>query len=461
MRKVLERHEVPAEVKWKLEDIYASDELFERDLAAARAGLAGVQELRGSITSSQNLLKVLKRRDELGMLVDRLTAYAFMRRDEDNGNSKYQAYADQALSVDVMARSAFAFLEPEILSLESTTVWEWVEAEPELAVYKHYLHNVLRMQAHTLPAEQEQLLAEAGEIAAAPGNIFGMFNDADLKFPEITDEQGEKVELTHGRYIQFLESRDRRVREEAFTALYTTYEKWKNTLGAMYTSELKKARFFAKARRYDSALEAALDQDNVPTEVYRNLIQTIHDHLGLLHKYVDLRKRLLGVDELHMYDIYVPLVGEEQQPIAREQAVAMVQEGLKALGATYLKDLEQAFTDGWIDWLENRGKTSGAYSWEPTAFTVCSDELSRKPDNMLPCPRAGHAMHALHRYDPALCKLSHHDFVAEVASTVNETLVMRHLLEQTDDETAHVSAQSFPGAVSGHCVPPDHVCELS
>lgn len=436
MRKVLERHEVPAEVKWKLEDIYASDELFERDLAAARAGLAGVQELRGSITSSQNLLKVLKRRDELGMLVDRLTAYTFMRRDEDNGNSKYQAYADQALSVDVMARSAFAFLEPEILSLESTTVWEWVEAEPELAVYKHYLHNVLRMQAHTLPAEQEQLLAEAGEIAAAPGNIFGMFNDADLKFPEITDEQGEKVELTHGRYIQFLESRDRRVREEAFTALYTTYEKWKNTLGAMYTSELKKARFFAKARRYDSALEAALDQDNVPTEVYRNLIQTIHDHLGLLHKYVDLRKRLLGVDELHMYDIYVPLVGEEQQPIAREQAVAMVQEGLKALGATYLKDLEQAFTDGWIDWLENRGKTSGAYSWgtygvHPYVLMNYQENL----DNMFTLAHElGHAMHTYYTdttqpYVNSPITI----FVAEVASTVNETLVMRHLLEQTDD----------------------------
>jgi len=435
MSKVLARHEVPAELKWRLEDIYASDELFEQDLAKAKDSLAGVGELRGTITSKERLLHALRRRDELAMLIDRIFAYAYMRRDEDNSNSKYQAYADQALSLMVMANSASAFLEPEILSLDSAVVWEWVEAEPELEAYRHFLHNILRRKAHTLSAEQEELLAGAGELGSAPGVIFGMFNDADLKFPEITNEEGEKVELTHGRYIQFLESRDRRVREEAFTALYTTYEKWKNTLGAMYTSELKQARFFAKTRRYNSALEAALDSDNVQPEVYHNLIQAIEGNLELLHKYVALRKELLGVDELHMYDLYVPMVHDEQQTIPREAAAAMVQEGLEALGPTYLNDLKQAFTDGWIDWLENRGKTSGAYSWgtygvHPYVLMNYQDNL----DNMFTLAHElGHAMHSYYSdKNQPFVNAQYSIFVAEVASTVNEALVMRHLLSKTE-----------------------------
>jgi len=437
MSKVLERHEVPENLKWRLEDIYATDQEFEADLAKAKDSIAEVRELRGTINSSASLLHVLERSDELGRLVDRLVAYSYMRRDEDNSNSKYQAYADQALSTAIMVGSAFSFLEPEILSIDEEVVWKWVEEEPRLSIYRHPLHNILRMKAHTLPAEQEELLAEAGEMASAPGTIFNMFNDADLKFPEITNENGEKVELTHGRYIQFLESKDRRVREEAFTALYNTYKNWKNTLGTMYTSELKQAKFFAKTRKYDSALERALDSDNVKPEVYHNLIGTIHDHLGLLHKYVNLRKKLLGLDELHMYDLYVPMVADEDVKIPREKAIELVQEGLKALGDEYLQDLNQSFTDGWIDWLENRGKTSGAYSWgtygvHPYVLMNYQDNL----DNMFTLAHElGHAMHSYysHKNQPYVTA-DYTIFVAEVASTVNETLVMRYLLEQTTDK---------------------------
>lgn len=437
MSKVLKRHEVPQELKWRLEDIYATDEQFEQDLAKAKEVLEEVKTLKGTINSSASLLHVLQKRDELGLLIDRLIAYSYMRRDEDNANSKYQGYADQALTTAVLANSALSFLDPEILSLEESVVWQWVEEEPELGIYRHLLHNILRMKAHTLPAEQEAMLAEAGEMAAAPGTIFNMFNDADLKFPEITDEEGNKIELTHGRYIQFLESADRRVREEAFTALYTTYEKWKNTLAAMYTSELKQARFFAKTRRYDSALEMALDQDNVNPQVYHNLIGTIHDHLGLLHKYVELRREMLGVDELHMYDLYVPLVAEEKMVVPRDMAVKMVQEGLQALGEQYLADMNRSFTEGWIDWLENRGKTSGAYSWgtygvHPYVLMNYQDNL----DNMFTLAHElGHAMHSYYsnKHQPFVTA-EYTIFVAEVASTVNETLVMRHLLDQTDDK---------------------------
>jgi len=436
MSKVLERHEVPAELKWRLEDIYASDELLEQDLAQVRERLAAVKNLRGTMTSGEGLLNVLKKHDELFLLVDRIVAYSYMRRDEDNSNSKYQAYADQALSLSVQAQSAFAFLEPEILSLDSDVVWQWVAEIPELEKYRHFLHHILRQKAHTLSAEEEELLAGAHELGSAPGVIFGMFNDADLKFPEITNEEGEKVELTHGRYLQFLESQDRRVREEAFTAMYTTYEKWKNTLGAMYASELKQARFFAKARKYSSALEGALDQDNVPPEVYHNLIKAIEDNLNLLHRYVALRKKLLGVDELHMYDLYVPMVPDVQQKITREEAVEMVQQGLAALGPAYLNDLKQAFSDGWIDWLENRGKTSGAYSWgtygvHPYVLMNYQETL----DNMFTLAHElGHAMHSFYSdKHQEFINAQYSLFVAEVASTVNEALVMRHLLSTTED----------------------------
>ena len=436
MSQLPERHEIPSELKWKLEDIYSSNELWEQDLAKARDSKGRILALQGTITSGEALLKALQVRDEISQLMDGLFVYARMRKDENNADPLYQGYADQAQSVAVGLRSAMAFLEPEILSLEPQQVLGWVDQIPELELYRHYLENILRMKAHTLPAEQEQLLAAAGELAQIPGNIFTMFNNADLEFPQVKNDAGEMVELTHGRYIQLLESQKQEVRKGAFEAMYETYSSWKNTLGATYVGAVKKELYFAKARKYDSSLEAALDQDNIKPEVYMNLIDSIHDHLHLLHRYVGLRKKLLGLDELHMYDLYVPMVGDEHMEIPREEAITMVQAGLHPLGEQYLTDLSRSFEDGWIDWLENRGKTSGAYSWgtygvHPYVLMNYQDNL----DNVFTLAHElGHAMHTFYsNQNQEYVNSQYTIFVAEVASTLNESLLMDDLLKKTQD----------------------------
>lgn len=436
MSQLPERHEIPSELKWKLEDIYSSNELWEQDLAKARDSKGRILALQGTITSGEALLKALQVRDEISQLMDGLFVYARMRKDENNADPLYQGYADQAQSVAVGLRSAMAFLEPEILSLEPQQVLGWVDEIPELELYRHYLENILRMKAHTLPAEQEQLLAAAGELAQIPGNIFTMFNNADLEFPQVKNDAGEMVELTHGRYIQLLESQKQEVRKGAFEAMYETYSSWKNTLGATYVGAVKKELYFAKARKYDSSLEAALDQDNIKPEVYMNLIDSIHDHLHLLHRYVGLRKKLLGLDELHMYDLYVPMVGDEHMEIPREEAITMVQAGLHPLGEQYLTDLSRSFEDGWIDWLENRGKTSGAYSWgtygvHPYVLMNYQDNL----DNVFTLAHElGHAMHTFYsNQNQEYVNSQYTIFVAEVASTLNESLLMDDLLKKTQE----------------------------
>jgi len=436
MSKLPTRAEVPAELKWKLEDIFPTDEAFLEALEQLKEGKKRILELRGTITSGEALLAALKVRDEIRLVAERAIAYSHMRKDEDNANTKYQGFAAQAEALTVELSSAGAFLEPEILSLDPDVVRGWLEQVPGLALYRHYLEDVLRNKPHILPAEQEELLAAAGEMANAPGNIFRMFNNADLRFPEIKNEAGEMVELSHGRYIKFLESQDRSVREAAFKAMYETYSAWKNTLGATYISAVKKELYFSRARKHGSSLEAALFEDNVDPDVYTNLIKTVHDHLHLLHRYVRVRKQLLGLDELHMWDLYVPMVALEEEHIERERAVEMVTEGLQPLGSQYLSDLEQAFGQGWIDWLENRGKTSGAYSWG--AYGVHPYVLMNYQGNLKDVFTLAHELgHAMHTYysnkHQEYPNADYRIFVAEVASTLNEALLNADLLAKTSD----------------------------
>ncbi|NMB21139.1 MAG: oligoendopeptidase F [Firmicutes bacterium] len=430
------RDEVSSDLKWRLEDIYRSNDLWEKDLEVLKESKQRVLDLRGTLTSGENLLKALKLQDEISLTVDRVIAYALMRKDEDNGNTLYQGYAGSAMAVMVELNEAQSFFVPEILALDPDVVRGWIQDIPGLELYKHHLEDILRKKAHTLPAEQEQLLAAAGEIAQAPRNIFGMFNDADLKFPNVKNDAGEEVELTHGRYGQLLESQNRDVRRGAFEALYDTYTAWKNTLGETFTSAVKKERFYSKTRKYESSLHAALHEDNVDPEVYTNLIESIHDHLPLMHRYVRLRKKLLGVDELHMYDLYVPMVADQDMEFSREEAKEMVQEGLHPLGNQYLHDMSAGFSDGWIDWLENRGKTSGAYSWgtygvHPYVLLNYQGTLN---DVFTLAHELGHAMHSFYSDQKQEFVNSHYTiFVAEVASTLNEALLMDDLLKKTKD----------------------------
>lgn len=436
MAQLQKRDEIASELKWRLEDIYSTNEEWEADLKKIKESQQSILDLRGTITSGENLLKALQLLDEVAFLMDKVITYSFMRKDEDNANSLYQGYAGSAMAVAAELNAAQSFFVPEILSLEPEMVKKWIEEIPALKVYEHYLENILRKKAHTLPAELEELLASAGEMAQAPRNIFNMFNDADLKFPEVKNDAGEMVELTHGRYGQLLESQNRDVRQGAFEALYNTYTAWKNTLGETYTAAVKKERFFSKARKYGSSLEAALHEDNVEPQVYTNLITSIHDHLPLMHRYVRLRKKLLGLEELHMYDIYVPMVADEDMKFSRDEAVEMVQAGLHPLGKEYLDDMHSSFTDGWIDWLENRGKTSGAYSWGcyGTHPYVLLNYQGTLNDVFTLAHELGHAMHSFYSYkDQEFVNAHYKIFVAEVASTLNEALLMDHLLKTTTE----------------------------
>ncbi len=435
-KKILFRNEVPEEFKWNLKDIYPSDQAWEDDFKALQELIPGIQNYRGKLGQTESLIACLQLQVEIGKKLDKLIGYAMRSKDQDNTNNIYQEFSDKILSVLAVVAARSAYIEPEILNLPGETVTQWIEENQELTAYKHYLDNIIRMKPHTLPAEQEELLASAGEMAQTASNIFSMFNNADLKFSTIEDEQGNKVELSHGRYIQFMESKNRRVRRDAFQAMYSTYSNWKNTLAATYTSAVKKTKFFATARKYNSALEAALNADNVPPQVYYNLIDSVHNHLPEFYRYVDLRKRLLELDELHMYDIYVPIVKDIDIKIPPQEAMDTVKKGLAPLGQQYTEDLAKGFAGRWIDWFENVGKTSGAYS--AGVFGVHPYVLlnyNETFDNMFTLAHEmGHAMHSFYASQKQEYINSRYTiFVAEVASTVNECLLMHHLLEETDD----------------------------
>ena len=374
--------------------------------------------------------------DEVGQSVGEIYTYARMRRDEDNRNAHYQALTDRAGALSVRVGSALAFVVPEILALPEGRLQEFRQANEKMALYDHALEDILRKREHVLSSQEEKLLAEMGEIAEGPSTIFGMANNADLKFPSIKNEQDEEVELTKGNYIQFMESENRRVRQEAFETLYGTYQKQINTWAAILNSNIKGDVFFARARRYPSAIEASLHDDKVPLGVYDALIDTVREFLPEMHRYVKLRKKALGLDELHMYDIYVPIVSEVKMTIPYQEAVTMCREGLKPLGSDYGKVLEEGFTSHWIDVYENQGKTSGAYSWgtyrsHPYVLLNHQDTL----DSMFTIAHEmGHSLHTYfsNRTQPHIYA-GYKIFVAEVASTLNEALVMDHLLKTTED----------------------------
>ena len=357
------REEIQDVYKWKLEDIYQNEELWEKDYDEVKKQLSQFDEYHGKINTAENLLGVLKLKDEVARKIDKLFTYARMRRDEDNSRANYQALADRAMGLLVEALSCISFIEPEILSLSKEELLGFMEQNEDLKLYEHYLTNLLRMKEHILDADREKMLAEMGEIAQAPGDIFKMLDHADIRFPLIKDENGKEVELTKGRYIKFMESENREVRKSAFEAFHNTYKGMINTLSATTAANVKTNIFVKNQRKFGSSLEASLFSDNISTEVYDNLINTVHQRLDLMHRYVRLRKKALGLDEMHMYDLYVPLVKGYDKSINYEEAKQMVIEGLAPMGDEYIGILKDGFNSSWIDVYENRGKTGGAYSW--------------------------------------------------------------------------------------------------
>ncbi|HHT64051.1 MAG: oligoendopeptidase F [Bacillota bacterium] len=437
-KKLVKRQEVPVKYKWSLEEIYADDSLWEKDYIKITEMLPQVQEFKNKLGESpQSLLQCLKFQDELGQVSDKVFVYAQMRKDENNADPKYQAMKDRAQSLMVRVGEALSFIQPEILAIDNARLTEFLNREPGLALYKFFLEEIMRLKEHTLSAREEEIIAMAGELAEAPKNIFSMLNNADIKFPEILDEDGDQVPITHGNYIKLMESNDRRVRMEAFKGLYHTYGKQKNTLAALLNASVKKDVFYARVHKYGSALEASLYQDNVPVKVYHNLIDTVRSHLHIFYRYVALRKKLLDVPELHMYDIYAPLVKEVKTKISYEDAVKMVEKGLAPLGETYLADLKKGLENHWVDVMENEGKTPGAYSWgaygtNPYVLLNYQNNL----DNVFTLAHEmGHSLHSYYSWQTQPYPYAYYKiFVAEVASTVNEILLTKFLLANASDE---------------------------
>jgi oligoendopeptidase F len=435
MNEVLERKAIPAEQTWKLEDLFPSQEAWDREYQEVKKLVEQMKQYRGKLSDAKSIKDCFALEDTISVHSERLYVYANMKHHEDTAEGTYQALSDKSKKLSVEVGEALSFVSPEILSLSEAQLKALV-ADPLLSFYKRTLEEMIREKPHVLSESEEALLAQAGNMAGAPSTIFGMLNNADLKFPKVKNDKGEEVELTHGNYIQFLESRNRSVREGAFKAVYDTYSKQKNTIAATLGANINKDIFYAKARHYPSALEMSLFGDNIKPEVYTNLIDTIHESLPLLHRYFSLRKKLLKVDELHMYDLFTPLVEEVDMDIPYNEAKSTIKTALKPLGDNYLNILQNGFDNRWIDVYENKNKRSGAYSWG--AYGTHPYVLLNHKDNLNSMFTLAHEMgHAIHSYlsdETQEYRYAQYTiFLAEVASTLNEALLMDYLLKKTTD----------------------------
>ena len=435
------RKEIEAQYKWHLEDMYPDNDAWEAEFAATPEKIDRCAGFAGRLSESAVVLAdALDAMADAGLSVERLFVFSRMRRDEDNGNSLYQGMADRAAQIGVKLESALSYLNPEILAMDPETLQGFLAAEPRLALYKQFLDRIARRRAHTLSQAEERLLAMAGEVLEGPRSIFTMLNNADMKFPTIQGEDGEPVTLTHGRYIPLMESRDREVRRSAFQSLYATYRGYRNTLASTYNASVKGDVFSAQAHNFGSALEASLHEDAVPVEVYDNLIASVREHLPLLHRYMALRKKALGLDELHMYDLYVPIVAEVDMKTTYAEACDMLREGLAPLGPDYISVLSKGFETGWVDVYENEGKTSGAYSWgvwgtHPFVLMNWNDTL----DNAYTLAHEmGHAMHSYLSDKLPYVQAQYPILLAEVASTFNECLFLDYMLKRTEDKASRL-----------------------
>jgi len=437
------RSDIPTEYTWNLESIYASDEDWERDFQALQRRLPELEALKGTLAQSgQMLLAVLQKRDELFEQLERIYVYAAMCRDEDTTNSKYQGMADRAVQLRVQAATVASYIEPEILALPQTTLDQFVQQVPDLELYGQQLRDLNRMRSHVRSAEVEAVLAAAGEVADAPDAIFSMIDNADLKLPMIKNEAGEEVELTKGNYQVFIRSTDRRVRKDAFEGLHTTFLKQRNTIATTLSSQVKADMFYTRQHGYGSCRERALAANNIPSSVYDNLVQTVDEHIPLLNRYMRLRKRMLQLDELHMYDLYVPIVEEKQQDVRYEQACDTVVAALAPLGENYVSNLQKGFKQRWIDVYETPGKTGGAYSggaYGTQPFILLNYQNNRESMYTL-AHELGHSMHSFYTRTHQPFQYGDYTiFVAEVASTLNEGLLTEHLLKTTVDRALRLA----------------------
>ncbi|GAC1400269.1 MAG: oligoendopeptidase F [Ktedonobacteraceae bacterium] len=437
------RQDISQEYTWNLESIFATDKEWERDFQELQQRLPELEVLQGTLAQSgQALLAVLQKRDDMSLSLEKLYVYTSMRRDEDTTNGKYQAMADRAMQLVVRATTAISFIEPEILALPQETLNRFLQETPGLALYAQQLHDLNRKRGHVRSAEVEAVLAATGEVADAPDAIFSMIDNADLKLPTITNEVGKEVDLTKGNYLTFIRSADRRVRKEAFEGIHGTFLKQRNTLAATLSAQVKTDLFYTRQRNYATCRERALAGNNIPVSVYDNLVETVHEHIPLLNRYLKLRKRILKLDEIHMYDLYVPIVEETTDEMTYEQARDTVVAALAPLGNNYINILRKAFSQRWIDVFETPGKRGGAYSggaYATQPFILLN--FQNKRDSMYTLAHElGHSMHSYFTRTHQPYQYGDYTiFVAEVASTLNEELLTEYLLKNTTDKATRIA----------------------
>ena len=434
MGEIKSRSEIRDEYKWSICDLFASDEKWEESYRTYSEKLNELSSF--DPLSVENLADCLKLRDELAKNIEQIYVYANLRSNEDSTNTKYQAYTDRTDALAAKFDGACAFIEPGILSLDEKALKEALKSD-RLKIYEHHINDILRSREHILDSAAEKMMADFYEVCAAPDAIFGMLNEADLTFEPAKDSEGKEHELTHGTFIGLLQSDDRELRKNAFKSLYSSYYRLKNTIAAVYSASVKKDVITARLRRYPTALDAALSAYNIPKNVYTELIETVRKHLPLMHRYVSLRKKLLGVDKLYMYDLYTPIVKNIKDHIEYDEAKEQVLQAVKPMGEEYVKTLESALNaEKWVDIYENKGKRSGAYSWGAYGcHPFVSLNFNYNLDSMFTLAHEmGHAMHSNYTWaEQPVVYGDYTIFVAEVASTVNEALLMEHLLATTED----------------------------
>lgn len=437
----MERSTIENKFKWTIDEMYPNEESIEKDIQKVKELIEEVKKYKGILADSEeNLFKALNISEETSRILQNLYVYTHMKSHEDTRINKNQGNATKTDMLSTELSMATSYMVPEIIAMDSEKLENYLKTE-KLSHYKKYVDDILRLKPHTLNEREEELLAAVADLSGVPENVYDMLSFADLQFPEIEDENGEKVRVTHSNFSLFLKSKDARVRKDAFEAMYGVYGQYKNTFASTLYGGIKSEIFYAKTRKYESALQGSLFQDNVSVNVYNNLIDAVHENLDTLNDYIDLKKKFLGLDKINMYDLYVPLTESFDMEIPYEKAQKIILEALKPLGEEYLENVKKAFAEGWIDVYGNEGKQGGAYSWgsyDSKSYILMSykDDLNSL---FTLIHEMGHSMHSFYsKNNQPYLYSGYKIFVAEVASTLNELLLINYLLKNAESKEERV-----------------------
>ena len=437
----IDRKDIDDKYKWKIDLMYSSQESIDKDISKIKSYINEIKQYKGKLSQSkENMYEALNIYEKASQLLQNLYVYTHMKQHEDTRINENQAMATKTDMLSTELSTASSYMVPEIIAIDGSKLKEYLEDE-KLSFYKKYIEEILREKPHTLSEKEEEILAAVSDLTSVPENAYDMLSYADMDFPKIENEDGEMVKLTHSNFSTFLKSKNNKVRKNAFDAMYKTYDKYKNTFASMLYGGIKSEIFYSKTRKYESALYASLFQDDISVDVYNNLIKAVDENLDTLNRYVDIKKKFLGLEDIHMYDLYVPLTESFDMKIPYEEAQEIVLNALKPLGEEYLGLIKRAFEENWIDVYENEGKQGGAYSWgsydsHPYILMNYKDDLNSL---FTLIHELGHSMHSYYskKTQPYLYS-GYKIFVAEVASTLNELLLINYLLEKADSKEERV-----------------------